>query len=265
MRPGQSLRAVEIVRPVLAPADIDHDQLVARLLELPRDELVALYDAAAEAVACATALAENGTNPVTEVLAGADTVTEWDHFPASDVVDPETHSQFYYHAHAAEERVAGEHGHFHTFVRPKPLFPDLAPVAVPDGAGDEPTWVAHLVGISTDASGNVIRLFTTNRWVTGEVWYGADSVVGMLDRFAMTGEAPSPELNRWVTAVLAMFRPQIADLLLARDARLAQYRAAHPAGDVLEDRALQVTSEVPANFLAQIRAIETALQHKSSE
>ena len=47
--------------------------------------------------------------------------------------------------------------------------------------------------------------------------------------------------------------------------RLAQYRAAHPAGDVLEDRALQVTSETPVDFLAQIAAIEAALQQQSIE
>ena len=145
---------------------------------------------------------------MTEVLNGAGTVTEWEHFPAGDVVDPETHSQFYYHAHAAEERVAGEHGHFHTFVRPKRLFPDIAARhGARRQAGDEAAWVAHLIGISTDASGKVIRLFTTNRWVTGEVWYDADSVIAMLDRFAMTKETPSPELNRWVTAVIAHVPP----------------------------------------------------------
>ncbi len=246
----------------MAAADID-GQLVARLLRLPRPELLALYDAAADAVACAAALAENGTNPVTEVLAGADAVTEWAHFPEADIVDPATHSQFYYHAHAAEERAAGEHGHFHTFVRPTQLFPDIAPASVPEKAGAEPSWVAHLVGISTDASGRVIRLFTTNCWVTGEVWYDAGSAIRMLERFAMTTETPSAELNRWVTAVVRMFRPQIEDLLHARDACLAQFRAAHPERDALEDRSLQVTSEVPVDFLAQIGAIEKALDRQS--
>ena len=120
-----------------------------------------------------------GKNPVTEALDGAGAVEEWAHFPAGDVIDPATHSQFYYHAHAAEERAGGEHGHFHTFVRPKLLFPDLAPVALADNAAcvPETAWVAHLAGISTDASGNLIRLFTTNRWVTDEVWYDADAVI----------------------------------------------------------------------------------------
>jgi hypothetical protein len=246
---------------MLAPTAINNDALVARLRQLPRDELQALYDAAAEAIACAATLAENGTNPVTEALSGAEVVEEWAHFPAGDVVDPDTHSQFYYHAHAAEERSAGEHGHFHTFVRPKQLCPDLAPVAVPDGidADDAAAWIAHLVGISTDASGRVIRLFTTNRWVTGEVWYHAGAVIQMLGRIDMTGEQPSRDLNRWVTAVIRMFRPQIEDLIRVRDASVAQFQQAHPQSDAYEDRALQVTSEVPVDFLTQIRAIEAAL------
>ncbi len=121
------------------------------------------------------ALAEAGKNPVTEVLGGADVVEEWSHFPPGDVIDTSTQSQYYYHAHAAEERVAGEHGHFHTFVRPQKLDPTLAPAALSTNAkpDDPASWVMHLVGISTDASGRLIRLFTTNRWVTDEAWYGA--------------------------------------------------------------------------------------------
>lgn len=245
---------------MLASATTD-EPLVARLRKLSRDELLAMYDAAAEAIASATALADSGTNPVTEALGGTDVMEEWAHFPAGDVVDPTTHSQFYYHAHAAEERFAGEHGHFHTFVRPKRITPTVQPVAIPDivNSSDPAGWIAHLVGISTDASGHVIRLFTTNRWVTGEVWYDAEAVIRMLGRFDMTVEQPSYALSRWVTAMVATFRPQIEDLIRTRDARLEQFKTAHPASDAFEDRGLQVTSEMPVDFLTQIRAIETVL------
>ena len=122
-------------------------------------------------------------------------------------------------------------------------------------------WAASgRLEVSTDASGRLIRLFTTNRWVTDETWSDAGTVIGMLDRFDVTADKPSPELNRWVSATLRMFRPQIVDLIEARDARIAQFKAAHPDSDVYEDRALQVTSEIPVDFLAQIRAIETALE-----
>ena len=43
--------------------------------------------------------------------------------------------------------------------------------------------VSHLVAIALDYAGEPIRLFTTNRWVTGETWYRADDVIKMLDCF----------------------------------------------------------------------------------
>ncbi len=243
-----------------------HPELVDRLSGLPRDELLAMYDAAAEVTECLAALAERGRNPVTDVLGGAGVVEEWAHFPPSDVIDRTTHSQFYYHAHAAEERVDNEHGHFHTFLRPKKLFPERLPVALPDGATPQQDafWVTHLVGISTDASGRLLRLFTTNRWVTDEVWYGAGDAIRMLERFDMTVEQPSAELNRWVSAVVRMYRPQIEDLLRVRDAAIAKHQAEHPGRDVFEDRTLQVTSEMPIDFLAQVRAIEAVLACKAA-
>jgi Domain of unknown function (DUF6969) len=230
------------------------DRLVECLRRLPRERLLAMYEAAAEATECAAALAQRGANPVTEALAGATVFEEWMHFPPGDVIDPQTHSQFYYHAHAAEDRIDNEHGHFHTFVRPRQLDPALRPAPLPD-ASDDKNACTHLIGISTDASGHIIRLFTTNRWVTGESWYDADAVISLLDRFDITIEMPSHDLNRWVSAIVRMFRPQIEELLRARDVAVAS----QPSDNVFEDRALQVTSEIPVDFLAQIRAIEAAL------
>jgi hypothetical protein len=243
-------------------AVITNAGIVAELRALPRDELTAMYDAAAEAVASAGALAAEGLNPVTAALAGARVVEEWAHFPAGDVIDPATHSQFYYHAHAVDERADGEHGHFHTFVRPQALVPDARPIAAPTNAADEPPRATHLVGISTEASGRVIRLFTTNRWVTGEAWRDADTIIGMLARFDMTRDEPSSALNRWVSAVVRIFRPQIVALLRARDVRIAEFSAAHPDSDVFENRALKITSEMPVDILAQIRAIEATLEQQ---
>ena len=236
----------------------DAQALFETLQSLPRAELLGLYDAALEAIECMTALAEAGQNPVTEVLGGADVVEEWAHFPRGDVIDRTTHSQYYYHAHAAEERVPGEHGHFHTFVRPRAFFPEPQP-AQTDDASQEAEPFTHLIGISTDASGQLIRLFTTNRWVTGEQWYPADDVIGMLDRFDIAIEQPSPGLNRWVSAIVRLFRPQIVELIRVRDETIAHWRVSHPDRDVFEDRELQVTSEIPVDFLAQVRAIEAAV------
>ncbi len=229
--------------------------LTAMPRQLSRNELLAIHDAAAVAIECIGALAKKGRNPVTEVLAGANTVEEWARFPTGGVIDRGTHCQFYYHAHATHERAANEHGHFHTFVRAKrPAREPPSIVAASDAA-----WISHLVGISTDASGQVNRLFTTNRWVTDEVWHAADALIGMLDQFDMTVSRPSRDLNRWITAIIRMFRPQIVELIRARDLRVTRWRAIHPDEDVLEDRDLQVTSEIAVDFLTKIRAIDAAM------
>ncbi|MBI1204077.1 MAG: hypothetical protein GC182_16370 [Rhodopseudomonas sp.] len=255
--PGTKTAALSAGPACLSDSEGAGDDLRA----LEYDECRVMYDAAADAVECMAAMAARGRNPVTEVLDGVDAVEEWAHFPAGDIVDPVTHSQFYYHAHAAAERASGEHGHFHTFVRPKLLCPDRSPMAIAESAESLPdtTWVAHLVGISTDERGHPIRLFTTNRWVTDEVWYDAETVIAMLDSFDITVEQPSVDLNRWVSAMVQLFRPQIAILLRKRDAVIAQWRIEHSECDVFEDRELQIVSETPIDFLNQIRAVETAL------
>src|SRR3546814_14192456 len=66
-------------------------------------------------------------NLVGELLKNNGTFYEWDHYPPGDVYDHETHGQYYYHAHAADQRFDGEHGHFHTFVRPKGMPPGVRP------------------------------------------------------------------------------------------------------------------------------------------
>ena len=227
--------------------------IAERLAKLPHDELWAMYESAAEATSCLAAYAEAGINPVTAAIASAATVIEWAHYPAGDAVGP--NCQFYYHTHAADERATGEHGHFHVFLRTKqpPCEPRLA---VPS---DETASLSHLVGISMDASGNIIRLFTTNHWVTGEIWYGANAMIRMFDDLVTQPALCASDLGRWVTAMLGMFRLEIEDLIRARDSRLREFEIAHPSCNALEDRALYVTSERPVNFLSQIRAIEAAL------
>jgi Domain of unknown function (DUF6969) len=218
-----------------------------------------MYQAAAEATSCLAAYADAGINPVTAAIAGAASVIEWTHYPTGDAVG--SNCQFYYHSHAAGERATGEHGHFHVFLRTKQ--PGFEPrLGVESG---ETASLSHLVGMSMAASGSITRLFTTNRWVTGETWYGAHAMIRMLDEVVAQSPRSSCDLGRWVTATLGMFRPQIEDLIHARDSRLVEFEITHPGCTVLEDRALYVTSERPVDFLCQIRAIEAALCSASGQ
>jgi hypothetical protein len=219
-----------------------------------------------EIVDCVRVLAKTGDNIVGELLKTEATFFEWDHYPKGDVYDPESHAQYYYHAHPADDRL-GEHGHFHSFLRPDGLGMGVRPAPLPDNApaADAEDAACHLVAISMDKYGLPIRLFTTNRWVTGETWYAAGDAIAMLDRFAIDLAQPSWPVNRWLTAMVRLFRPQIAALLAERDAAVDAWRAAHPGTDAHEDRKLEVTSQLAISVDDQIRAVRGALRRAESQ
>jgi hypothetical protein len=181
-----------------------------------------------------------------------------DHYPKGDVFDPESHAQWYYHAHDKQERPA-DHGHFHTFMRgggsiePAPL-PDFEPKA------QRHDLVSHLIAVSMDRSGWPLGLFTTNRCVTGETWYAAHDVAAMLGGFDMKMDKPSWSVNRWLTSLLRLFRPQTEGLLQERAARLRQWRRQNPDVNAYEDRRLEVTSQLAIDVEAQVRLLEARLQ-----
>jgi len=63
------------------------------------------------------------------------------------------------------------------------------------------------------AWGDPIGLFYVNRWVTDETWYPAEAVIAMLDRFAIDHVFPNWAVNRWLTALLRLYRPHIEALI----------------------------------------------------
>ena len=96
---------------------------MVNLRKWPVAELETMARAGEQILECYRVLEKTGGNVVAEVLRGQGTFYEFDHYPDGDVYDPETHSQFYYHAHRE-----GEHGHFHTFLREKGMPADCRPV-----------------------------------------------------------------------------------------------------------------------------------------
>jgi hypothetical protein len=147
--------------------------------KLSLTELRIMSAAGHEIRECYRALAKTGDNIVGEVLRNQGIFREWDHYPHDDVYDAVTHAQFYYHAHPPGRRAWIEHGHFHTFLRPRGMPSGVKPAEVPppvdppEPASDDKTLAAdnaalcHLIAISMNPAGIPIRLFTTNRWVTG--------------------------------------------------------------------------------------------------
>jgi hypothetical protein len=228
---------------------------------------------------CRRALARTGATVIAEALGGASRLEEWAHYPAGDVYDPRSHAQYFYHVHPPAAHSEREHGHFHAFLRPRGMPPGTRPLIMPELAiadapaapvappapqpnqGADNDEISHLAAIAVDTAGEPVRLFTTNRWVTGETWYAAADVVAMLDRFTVGLAWPSPVLNRWITALFALFRPQLIELVRARDEAVMSFRRRRRGKvHVFEDRRLEITSAVDIDVEEQIRRVAQALR-----
>ncbi|CAN0401406.1 unnamed protein product [Discosporangium mesarthrocarpum] len=107
-----------------------------------------------------------------------------------------------------------------------------------------------------------ICLFSTNRWVTGETWYRADDVCGLIDRFAIDHARPSWPVNRWITAMLQLFHPQAVALIRARDERVKEWADEKPGENAFEDRDLEITAVLDISIDDQMAAVQAALAAK---
>ena len=232
--------------------------------------LARMHAAAAVVAECRRWFAASGAGLLGALAAGEATLADWRHYPLGEVYDPCSHGQYFYHLHPPADRPAGEHGHFHTFLRAEGMPSRMAPLVLPEtavaalppappqapplnhGGRDE---VSHLVAIALDPRGEPIRLFTTNRWVTGETWYRADDVIGMLDCFAIGEVGPAAILNRWIVAMIALFRPQIAALLRRRDDTVMAWRRRRRT-NVFEDGRLEIASSLEIDLEAQLALVD---------
>ena len=235
------------------------------LAALGPEELEPMVEAGREIIEIYRILAKTGDNLVGELLRDAGTFYEWDHYPKGDVYDNETHAQFYYHAHPIDQRFNKEHGHIHTFLRPKGMPPGITPAPVPDLVlpEDANDALSHLIAVSMDKRGFPFRLFTVNRWVTGEIWYRAEDVAVLLDYFKIDHARPSWPVNRWISALVRLYQPQIVELLHARDRAIEDWRQRQPDVEVFEDRSFEVTSHLDISVEDQVRATAKALLDKS--
>ncbi len=237
-------------------------------------------EAAATLRECRAALAARGSTIIREATnaSAADVaadIADWRHYPEGEVYDPASHAQYFYHRHPAPSRNRPaqpiEHGHFHLFLRGEGMPAGVTPLLSPElavanapaprqsaplklGRSDK---VCHLVALAVDERGEPLRLFTTNRWVTGETWYRADDVILMLDRFRVRSDHPSALLNRWIGALVRLFQPEIAALLRERDQAIVERRWRW-RGNVLEDPRLEITSILDIDLDARLAAVEAS-------
>lgn len=227
------------------PTDVTVD-----LASLPPPLLADMAIAGQVYLACRKQLTASGRT-IAEEIAG-DSLEPFTHYPQGDVFDPESFSQYYFHFHRPRD-----FGHFHTFLRaggiPSGLLPDHRFSSQSDDGRDV---VCHLIAIALDHRGEPGELFTTNRWVTAETWYQARDVIRMLPRFKIEHDKPSALANRWLGAVVTLFRPQIEILLATRDHCIDFHRQTESDDSVLENRDLEITSSLSVDIDAHLAKIE---------
>ena len=185
--------------------------------------------ALAEAVFCEAVLLKSGETVLTRTLAGASDVRHWQHLPPGDAHDQSSGALWFYHCHPNPTALGAaehEHGHFHLFVRP-------------EGAQGP---IHHLIGIGVDAQGQLRRLFTVNHWVVTDDFLPAAETIALLPRFDAHLAKPCYLVNRWLTAVVRLFEPQIINLIMARDEALATYGP--DLDTTLANRALETPSQI---------------------
>ena len=228
------------------------------LRQLPRSRLESMLHGGQEIRECYRVLKKGGLNIVGEVLRGQGTFCEMSHYPAGDVHDADSHGQYYYHSHRSH---IFEHGHFHTFLRASGIPADAKPLPY---TGDEP-WpqgdeaLNHLIGISMSKAGFPVGLFAVNHWVTGGTWYAAMDVIRMLDLFKIDHAYPSWPVNRWISAMIRFYYPQIAELLDQRDRVIEAWAEKYPGEDVYRDLELEITGRIEISDEEQFEAVNRAL------
>ncbi|MBW0143816.1 DUF6969 family protein [Sphingomicrobium clamense] len=174
----------------------------------------------------------------------------WKHFPEKDARDARTKARWYYHVHADGDRDADEHGHFHLFLHRTQIDPGAKPIAIPPQGEDARAKVVHLAGLSIDQVGIPRAWFMTNRHVTNEFMYPAETLIAHLSAYDVDETREDATVNRFLTAMVALYRDELAELIEERDAALdalgddpERFEKGH---DVLSHRKIDLDAKIGA-------------------
>ena len=164
---------------------------------------------------------ENGRPSLLEGVVPASGVNDWAHYPARDARDAQSRSRWYFHRHSASAYEAGGHGHFHLFLHRTQLPGWVEPEAGPPAGEKCKAPVAHVAALSVDAAGAPQRWFTTNRFVTNEFLFPAPTMIAHLPGFNVEHTGKGAFIGSFLTAMVTLYREEIASLLHERDERQA--------------------------------------------
>jgi hypothetical protein len=207
------------------------------------------WNAATQLVKSLQDLSQRGRQVVQEIV-GDNTFVEWEHYPENDVRDLKHASQYFYHAHTGLQRSFTEHGHFHLFVHAQEL--GLRPA---NSRYEEAP--AHVIAVSMNAQGLPTAFFAVNRWVTKGPWLSYEACEIALDNFALKGRQGSRDINRFLTALVQLYRNQILDVIRERDRVMQKLSQERDRRSVFADRSIELLSYAPIALMGDIEALES--------
>lgn len=198
-----------------------------------------------------------GQRPLMLRVVPEEGATLWTHYPEKDARDKFCKARWYYHVHAPGKRDEDEHGHFHLFLHRTQLPEGLEPKVWPPQGEDARAHLAHIVALSINNAGIPRSWFTVNRYVTNEFLYPADVLINHLPDYNVDHTKEDDLVNRFVTAMVALYRDEIAELLRERDARHEQLVAElGPEIAYRKASGAEVLSQIPIDLDAKINSLD---------
>ncbi len=110
-----------------------------------------------------------------------------------------------------------------------------------------------------------MTLFTVNHGVTGGHWFDAPTTIERVRRFELCEVADHADSCAWITAFVHLYEPLIARVLQARDRRLAlialiaRMARMAPLATALDDRRVEVVSQVRLDWARHLQRLEEEL------
>lgn len=218
------------------------------LKDLPYPLLKKMQRAGKKALYWEAILNKTNDTVVSQITPKPNSLEEFIHYPEEDIYDQETLSQYYYHTHRSQE-----HGHFHLFHKK-------------DNPNKESCSLMtyHLFAVSMNEQAEPIKLFTTNNWVTGEECYlSYEEIISGVNNFCISHANPSWPTNQWINCITQLFYPQIVTLIGEKQ-EILNNKISKQGNEILEDKQLEIVTEIPVSIEVQLNAIELALKNYKS-
>lgn len=237
------------VRYSFIPKMISKEQIRTKLNTIPKKYIKKMIQAGQTLLHQQSALMEK-KHLIYEPLLQEKPFVNWKHYPKNDVIDIQNQSQYYYHKHRPNES-----GHFHIFYRLNSVN-DKNSLYIPK---KKKTFFIHFIAISLDEKGNPAELFTTNQWVTNEVWMTAEQIQKYLDSFQIKINQPSAEINEWINTLIYFYKIPILVLLEERDKKMKEPFHKFDRISALRDHSIEIITQLPLTLQEHLDLLQQSL------